>query len=67
MSRDPDPIAVDFRTACELLSLSDSRVRELLNRGAIDSRYEGRKRLVSYASLRAYFEALPLDPPGRAA
>lgn len=57
-----DPIAVDLRTACELLSLSDRRVRELLNKGAIDSRYEGRKRLVSYASLKAYFQSLPLDP-----
>lgn len=63
----PDPIAVDVRTACEILSLSDSRVRDLLNAGAIESRYEGRKRLVSYRSLAAYFESLPLDPPGSAA
>ncbi len=61
------PITVEVKTAAALSGLSVRLMYELLNKGLIESRYHGRKRLVLYASLRAYLEALPQDAPRGAA
>lgn len=59
-----DPIFVSVKGAAEALSLSRAQVYDLLNDGAIDSRYQGSRRLVVVESLREYADSLPT---GRAA
>lgn len=58
----PDAISVSVKEAAELVGCSAFTMYGLLNSGAIEGRYLGRKRLVLYASLRAYVEGLPQDP-----
>lgn len=56
-----DPISVDVKGAGELVGLSERRIRDLCNDGKVDSRYEGRKRLVLVDSLRDYIRSLPME------
>lgn len=56
-----DAISVPIKDAAEMLGLSQTRLRELADKQLIESRYEGRKRLVSVASLQAYFKSLPTE------
>lgn len=58
----PDLISVTVKDAADLIGCSPWTVYQLLGQGAIEGRYLGRKRLVMYASLRAYIEGLSQDP-----
>lgn len=63
MSQIPaDPIFVSVKEAARLLNLTTWTVYKLLDDRAIDSRYQGRRRLVRLESLHAYAEALPEYP-----
>jgi excisionase family DNA binding protein len=50
------PLLVSLEEAARLLGLSEKRVRALCQQGVLDSRREGRRRLVRYTSLREYAE-----------
>lgn len=54
-----DPIFVSVKQAAQMLGLSTWVMYELLNANKIDSRYQGRRRLVLVNSLRAYADDLP--------
>lgn len=54
-----DPIFLSVKDAARILGVSSWLMYQKLDAQAIESRYEGRKRLVSYASLKAYAAALP--------
>ena len=54
-----DPIFVSVKDAARLLGLSTWVCYKLLDEGRIESRYEGRRRLVSVESLREYAASLP--------
>lgn len=56
-----DPISVSVPTAAAMVGLSERRLRDLCNEGKVDSRYEGRKRLVLVDSLRDYIRSLPME------
>lgn len=58
----PDPIFVSIKEASRLLSLSRYTIYGLLDDQAIASHYEGRRRLVDYASLVEYAKGLPTTP-----
>jgi hypothetical protein len=45
-----------------MLAISPWSCYQLLDNGKIDSRYQGRRRLVSVASLHKYAEGLPTEP-----
>lgn len=60
---DPDPIYVSVKEAARILGVSPWLMYQRLDSQAVESRYEGRKRLVDYASLKAYAAALPTTPP----
>ena len=64
MSATIEPIFITPEQAAEALALSRWRIYDLLNAGAIESRYDGRKRKVSVKSIRAYAEGLPTEKPG---
>jgi len=53
------PIFVSVKEAAEILSLTPWSIYDLLNKGLIESRYHGRKRLISYESLQEYAASLP--------
>lgn len=57
-----DPIFVSVHEAAKALSLSAWQVYQLLDEEAIDSRYQGRRRLVNVKSLRAYADGLSKYP-----
>lgn len=56
------PIFVSVKQAAQMLNLTTWSVYKLLDEQAIESRYHGRRRLVSVESVRAYAEALPTEP-----
>lgn len=56
---EPDPINVSVKEAARILGVSSWLMYQRLDAQVIESRYEGRKRLVSYASLKAYAAAMP--------
>lgn len=60
---DLDPINVSVKEAARVLGVSTWTMYQRLDQQAIESTYEGRKRLVNYASLKAYAAALPSTPP----
>lgn len=53
-----DPIFVSIREAARLLGLSRSRVYELLNEGALETKKVGVRRLVRVSSIREFAEAV---------
>lgn len=55
------PISVTVKQAAEITGLSEWSIYSLLNEGRVEGRYQGRRRLVLYRSLRAYVEGLPED------
>lgn len=55
---DLDPIYVPVKEAARILGVSTWLMYQRLDSQAIESRYEGRKRLVSYASLKEYAASL---------
>lgn len=58
-----DPIYVSVKEAARMLGVSTWLMYQRLDKQVIESRYEGRKRLVSLASLREYAAALPATAP----
>jgi excisionase family DNA binding protein len=58
----PPPIFVSVKQAASMLAISPWSCYQLLDNGKIDSRYQGRRRLVSVASLHKYAEGLPTEP-----
>lgn len=63
MSADLDPIYVTVKEAARLLALSTWSVYQKLDQQVIESRYDGRKRLVVLASLKKYAANLPTSAP----
>lgn len=59
MSAAIDPIFISVEATASALGLPKSRVYKLLDAGAIESRYERRRRLVVVASLRDFAAGLP--------
>jgi excisionase family DNA binding protein len=57
-----EPLTVTVQDAARETGLSTQTIYDLANKGEIETRYFGRKRLVVYASLRAYVESLPVEP-----
>jgi hypothetical protein len=62
-----DPIFISVKEAARALALSPWSTYQLLDEQKIDSRYEGRRRLVSVVSLREYAANLPSVPAGQSA
>lgn len=58
-----DPIYVSVKEAARILGLSTWSVYQKLDQQLIESRYDGRKRLVVLASLREYAADLPTTAP----
>lgn len=56
------PIFTSVKEAARLLSISPWSLYQLLDTGAIDSRYQGRRRLVVVSSLYEYANRLPSVP-----
>jgi excisionase family DNA binding protein len=54
-----EPLTVNVTEAARLSGLSEWTIRDLLNRGQVQSRRHGRRVLVVYASLAAYLDNLP--------
>lgn len=63
MSADLDPIYVSVKEAARLLGLSTWSMYSKLDQQVIESRYDGRKRLVLLTSLREYADSLPSVAP----
>ena len=57
------PVLVSVKQAAQMLGISPWSCYQLLDEGAIVSRYIGRRRLVEVESLRAYAQALPTVRP----
>lgn len=62
-----EPIFVSVKEAARVLGISPWVCYQLLNEQKIESRYQGRRRLVSVVSLREYAKALPSFPEGASA
>lgn len=62
-----EPHFVSVKAAAEFLDSTPWSVYQLLDAGAIESRYEGRRRKVVVSSLRAYANNLPTERPDGAA
>lgn len=60
---DVQPIFVSVAEAARILGLSPRAIYIKLDQQVIESRYEGRKRLVDFQSLKAYAEGLPVVRP----
>lgn len=60
------PIFVSVKQAAKALNISPWSCYQLLDEKKIDSRYQGRRRLVRVDSLRAYADNLPTEPEGKA-
>ena len=60
---DLDPIYISVKEAARMLGLSTWAIYQKLDQQIIESRYDGRKRLVVLASLREYAAGLPAVAP----
>ena len=58
-----DPIYVSVKEAARILGVSSWLMYQRLDDQAIESRYEGRRRLVDFQSLKAYAGDLPSARP----
>lgn len=58
-----EPIFITVKEAARILGVSSWTLYQRLDQQAIESQYEGRKRLVSYASLKDYASKLPTSAP----
>lgn len=54
-------ISVSVDEMAAAIGISRKHAYRLLDAGVIDSRYLGRRRLVSWASLNQYMESLPTE------
>lgn len=55
----PTPLSLSVRDAAALTSLSEYEIRELVNAGTIAARRRGRRVLIDYSALVAWFRSLP--------
>jgi excisionase family DNA binding protein len=55
-----EPIALSPRDAAQFLSISKRSLSRLIRARKIEARKDGPRTLVDVASLKAYYEALPL-------
>lgn len=62
-----EPIFVSVKEAARVLGISPWVCYQLLNEQKIESRYQGRRRLVSVVSMREYAKSLPAFPEGASA
>lgn len=60
-SEQSEAVLVSTKETARLLGLSRNHIYELLDQGAIESRYIGRRRLVVMASLREFISRLPTE------
>ena len=56
-----DPMYVSVEEAANFLALKKWAMYQLLDKGEVESRYKGRRRLVVTESLRKYGENLPTE------
>ena len=64
---DLEPIYVSVKEAARMIAVSPQVMYAKLDQQVIESRYDGRKRLVVLASLREYADSLPDVKPAREA
>lgn len=57
-----EPIFISVKEAAKALGLSPWTTYQLCDKGEIESRYQGRRRLVSVESVRSYAAGLPRTP-----
>ena len=58
-----DPISISVKDAAAALGVSPITIYRLCDQQVIESRYQGRKRLVFVESLREYAANLPVTAP----
>lgn len=58
-----EPLGIDVNRAANMLGVGRTRIYELVNSGQLLCKYEGTKRLIDVASLRAYYQSLPTERP----
>lgn len=54
-----EPLALGVKDAANYISLSKSRLYELISEGTIDARKLGSRTVIPVASLRAYVDSAP--------
>jgi len=59
------PIALARDDAASLVGLSDRELKRAIDAGEIEAHYRGRKCLVDYEDLIAWYRALPTSRPTR--
>ena len=59
-----EPLLISVKQLAQMLNISRSQAYALLDVGAIDSRYIGRRRLVPLSAVKDYVANLPDRPPG---
>jgi hypothetical protein len=59
----PTPKFASVKVAAEMVGLSTWTIKKRCDAGLIESRYDGRRRLVNVASLLAYIGTLPTERP----
>ena len=64
-SADVTPLAVPPRDACRLLSISTTRLYELLRSGALPSYWDGRSRRITVAAIHQYIAGRIADADRR--
>ena len=57
-----EPIFISVKEAARILGITPWQVYKRCDEKAIESRYEGRRRLVRLESVRAYADGLPTEP-----
>lgn len=62
-----EPLNVTPTTAGHLLGIGRTTVHELIKDGTLESVWLGNRRLVRYASVRAYSESLSSERPAKSA
>lgn len=66
-SRKPRPLAVGLDTACEMLGIGRTKMRELFDAGEIVPRRLGKRVLIRVADLEQFLNNLPTaDAAGKA-
>lgn len=63
MKNIPELEAISAKTAADMLSVSEQRVRTLLRSGAIEGRQLGKQWITTAAAVQRYLSAGPLPPP----
>lgn len=59
----PPPLVVDVPHTGTMLGISEREAWYLVKSGAVESRFYGRRRLVTVASIEAFLASLPTQRP----